>query len=160
MIYDNSTIRRQDRLLDETAAMELLHGGEYGFMSLADHGNPYVVPMSYAVKGDRIYFHCAPEGVKLRLIEKNDLACFCIVGETKVQPDKFTTLYESVMAFGRIAFVEYNNECMTALELLLDKYSPNDKTAGLKYAANSLTRTRVLCMTIERISGKTKSLKP
>lgn len=156
MIYDNSTIRRQDRLLDEERAMRLLDEGEYGFLALADAGEPYAVPMSYAAEGDRIYFHCAPEGRKLRILEKNKAACFTVVGRTQVQPGKFTTLYESIVAFGDIAVVEDEAGRMKALELILDKYSPDDKETGLKYATASLPRTKILCMQIGRLSGKSK----
>lgn len=32
--YDNSPVRRQDRLLEEEHAAELLRSGEYGFLAL------------------------------------------------------------------------------------------------------------------------------
>ena len=33
--YDNCMVRRQDRLLDEARAVELLQSGEYGFLAMA-----------------------------------------------------------------------------------------------------------------------------
>lgn len=35
MEYRNEEVRRQDRLLDEARARELLRGGEYGFLAMA-----------------------------------------------------------------------------------------------------------------------------
>ena len=43
-----------------------------------------------------------------------------------------------------------------ALELLLDKFSPNDKAVGLKYAEKSFYRTEILKLHIQSISGKAK----
>ena len=43
-----------------------------------------------------------------------------------------------------------------ALELLLDKYSPEDKKNGLKYMEKSFHRTHVLKLIIESVSGKCK----
>lgn len=63
--YDNSPVRRQDRLLEGTRALELLHGGEYGFLALGGGGG-YGVPVNYAAEDDRIYIHCAPQGEKPR----------------------------------------------------------------------------------------------
>ena len=34
--YKNDNIRRQDRLLDEHATMELLQNGEYGILSMVE----------------------------------------------------------------------------------------------------------------------------
>ena len=65
-------IRRKDRVWDEAAARELLDRGEYGFLAMCGVGGyGYGLPMSYVADGDRIYFHCAPEGEKL------DAICLC-----------------------------------------------------------------------------------
>lgn len=155
--YDNSAVRRQDRLLDESQASELIVNGEYGFLSLIDNGQPYGIPISYVYDGkDSIYFHCAPEGKKLKLIEQNPSAIFCIVGQTAVQPSKFTTAYESVLISGKIQLIEDDRERMSALLLLVDKYSPEYKEIGAKYAQGSFARTAILRLDIEHISGKCK----
>ena len=44
MEYNNSDVRRQDRLLPEKKAYQLLRGGEYGILSmLSPEGVPYAV---------------------------------------------------------------------------------------------------------------------
>ncbi len=154
--YDNSKIRRQDRLLESDRALDIFINGEYGFLALSNDGNPYGIPISYIYSEDKIYLHCAPEGEKLEYIKKNPSACFCVVGSTIVQPAKFTTVYESVLAFGDIVVVEDDDEKMKALELLVNKYSPDYKEIGKKYAKGSFSRTLVLRIDINRISGKSK----
>lgn len=63
MKYDNSEIRRQDRLLAEDRAMELIKESEYGFLAMADEGAGYGVPVNYAFDGgNSLYIHCAGEG--------------------------------------------------------------------------------------------------
>lgn len=99
--YDNSPVRRQDRLLEEEHAAELLRSGEYGFLALGGGRGGYGVPVNYAAEGSRIYIHCAPEGEKLRRIGQDAQAVFCVVGRTAPQPERFTTEYESIMASGR-----------------------------------------------------------
>ena len=66
MRYDCHDIRRQDRLLDESRARELLQAGEYGVLSMATEQGGYGVPINYVLVEDTIYLHCAPEGRKLR----------------------------------------------------------------------------------------------
>ena len=41
MPYDNSAVRRQDRLLDEARARELLAGSRFGVLSLVDGDGAY-----------------------------------------------------------------------------------------------------------------------
>lgn len=155
--YDNTHVRRQDRLLTKEEAVQLLATGEYGFLAMATiDQSSYGIPISYAWEPGRIYFHCAPEGKKLRILEVNNRVSFCVVGRTKVIPNQFTTAYESVLVKGTVTLLLSDEEKMYGLELLLDKYSPGDKTVGLKYAEKSFPRTHVFRLDIETISGKTK----
>ncbi len=155
--YDNTSVRRQDRLLGEVEAMTLLAEGEYGFLAMAAADQSgYGIPISYAWEPGHLYFHCAPEGDKLRALEVNNRVTFCVVGRTQVIPHQFTSLYESVLVKGTVALHLSDEEKMHALELLLDKYSPADKETGLKYAAKSFARTSVFRLDITTISGKTK----
>lgn len=162
--YDNSSVRRQERLLDEEAAIELIRTGEFGVLSLIENQNgeaaAYGIPLNYVWDGDRyIYFHCAPNGHKLTCIEQNQRASLCVVGHTKVISNEFSTAYESVILRGKIEKGLSPTERMRALELILDKYSPEDKVIGMKYAEKSFPRTEILRLCIESVSGKTKKIK-
>ena len=115
-------IRRKDRVWDDGRAWELLARGEYGFLSLCGtNGYGYGIPISYALSGKSVYFHCAPEGYKLECVRANNRACFCVVGHTRIIPEGFTTEYRSVMAFGTVACSLPESERLSALDLLVDK---------------------------------------
>ena len=155
--YDNSEVRRQDRLLGGGPAAELLAEGEYGFLAIGGEEG-YGVPLNFAWdEADSIYFHCAPEGEKLRRLEKASRVAFCVVGATEPQPSKFTTLYESVLVKGRVTQVTEDAARTEALALLTRKYCPDHIDTGAKYAAKSFPRTAVLRLAIEGISGKAKT---
>lgn len=99
MNYQNDSVRRQDRLLDQPEATELLRQGEYGILCMQrPEGGGYGVPLNYVWdEVDAIYIHCAPEGRKLHCLRECDRVTFCIVGKTQVQPSRFTTFYESIL---------------------------------------------------------------
>lgn len=158
MNYSNENVRRQDRLLTEEIAVELLKNGEYGVMSMNSRkGGAYGIPLSYAWDGaDRIYIHCAPQGQKLDNLAHDPQVSFCVVGPTEVEPAKFTTLYESIIVSAKAELNLTDQEKKMALELILDKYSPNHKETGLKYAAKSLHRTDIIRLDIDSMSGKCK----
>lgn len=159
MKYDNSFIRRQDRLLQEDRALELLSEGEYGFLAFAScEGNEggYGVPINYVFDGGSLWFHCAINGEKLKRVESNNRVSFCVVGITQIQPDKFSTLYESVMAFGQIEIVEDEDIKRKALASLIAKYSSDYVEKGRQYTEKSLHKTVILHFKIDHISAKTK----
>ncbi|MDD6553326.1 MAG: pyridoxamine 5'-phosphate oxidase family protein [Prevotellaceae bacterium] len=160
MNYINNTVRRQDRLMDEARAREILRTTEYGVLSLTDGDQPYGIPVNFIWDGkDSIYIHCAPEGRKLRIIEKNPLVSLCAIGNVHLLPRNFTTEYESVIVFGKAHIHLPEEERMAALHLLIDKLSPDFKEIGDKYAHASFHRTEIIRIDITDFSGKCKHVK-
>ena len=160
MKFDNTNIRRQDRLLSEENAWNLLRKAEYGTLSMIDDkGLPYGIPVNFVWDGEEsLYFHCAPEGKKLRAIAAHPDVSFSIVGNVNLQPSKFTTEYESIVLKGTAHIGLTPEERMKALVLLLEKLSPNDVETGKKYAEKSFHRTEIIRMDVTEFSGKTKKM--
>ena len=160
MEYINDLIRRKDRLLSEDEAMSLLENGEYGVLSISStEEGVYGIPINYVWdKQQSIYFHCAPEGRKLCILQNCNQASFCVVGRTRVVSNQFSTEYESIVINGTMICQLEETEKRKALELLLDKYSPEDKKVGLKYIEKSFHRTHVLKLVIKVISGMCKKI--
>ncbi len=154
-------VRRQNRILDDQARIrELLLNSEYGFLSLgtAENGYGYGVPLSYAFDEDtnNLYFHCAPEGQKLDMLSQNNKVSFCVVGVTKPIAEQFTTLFESVIAFGIAQTDISDDEKRKALRLLVKKYSSGLEELGEKYMDKSWGRTAAFKIEIEHITAKAK----
>ena len=160
MIFDNTKVRRQDRLLDEARAREILASAEYGILSMIDlDGKPYGVPINFVWDGqDSIYFHCAPEGKKLRAVALHPDVSVCIVGHVNLLPSKFTTEYESVVLQGKAHIITDDTERRHAIELILHKYSTNDIERGWFYANKSLPRTAIIRIDFTEFSGKNKKM--
>lgn len=150
-------LRREDRRLDDAAAMALLKRGEYGILSTLDKNNrPYGIPVNYVVMEESIFFHCATEGRKLENITANNGASFCVVGETELIPEKFSTRYESVVASGNADVIENNELKKKALRALVAKYAPNHVSAGDAYIDKLMGRTAVVRVSIENLAGKAR----
>ncbi len=158
MRYDCANIRRQDRVLDEARAHELLLSGEYGVLSMVTELGGYGVPINYAVVGDTIYLHCAPEGRKLQALKHDSRVSFCVVGSKRIVPEQFTTEYESVVAFGQARIVEDDDERRRALRAIVEKYAAQHIEEGLKAIERSLHRTAVVAIEVDSFSGKTKQV--
>ncbi|MDU1903766.1 MAG: pyridoxamine 5'-phosphate oxidase family protein [Dysgonomonas sp.] len=153
-------IRRKNRELTGERITELLRDSEYGFLSLgtSDNGYAYGVPISYAYDDVNkvLYFHCAPEGHKLDNIKKNNHISFCVIGKTQPIADKYTTLYESVIAFGEAEIIDSDDEKRNALRLLLKKYSVGYEEVGEKYIDGSWDRTTAFKLSVQHITAKAK----
>ena len=111
--------------------------------------------MSYCYTEDVIYFHCALEGHKLENLSGNNKVSFCVVGRTRVLPDKFATNYESVIVFGR-AFEVTDDEKQAGLVELLKKYSPGFMEKGQRYIEGDGHKARVYKIVIESMTGKAR----
>ena len=149
-------MRRKDRKLETTEIVEILKKCNYGFLStIAENGYAYGVPISYVYVNDSIYVHSAMEGNKLDNIRVNNNVSFCVVGDTMVLPDKFSTKYESVIAFGKAVEVS-GGEKNEALLAFIDKYSSQYIEKGKEYIKNAGKKTKVIKICIEHITGKAR----
>ena len=148
-------VRRSDREITPQESIDILDTAEYGILStVGNDGQPYGVPLSYVHKGS-IYFHCAISGHKLENIEHNAKVSFCVVGKTKVLPDKFGIEYESAVVFGRVSEVN-GAERHHALLWLLEKYCSDFIEEGKRYIEQKDKITKVFKIEIARISGKAR----
>lgn len=136
-------------------ALELLRNGEYGILSvIGDDGYPYGVPLNHVYKDGCIYFHCALEGHKIDAIKNNNKVSFCVVGNTEIISDKFSTKYESVIIFGRAEEVIEENEKKAGLLSIIEKYSSDYQDEGKKYINKDYQRAALFRIVIEHIIGK------
>ena len=150
-------MRRQNREIPTADALAILERGEYGVLSsVSVAGQPYGVPVSYVMQAGCIDFHSATEGHKITNFEHNDLVSFCVVGQTNLLPDKFSTEYESVIVFGRIS-ERLGREKIRSLQALVAKYSPDHIATGDTYIEASEGRTRVFSISLDQITGKART---
>ena len=148
-------MRRKKQSLSGEKISEILNNGTSGVLALSgDNDYPYAVPLSYVYDGSSIYFHAAKTGHKIDAVKRNNKASFCIIGQDDVVPEKYTTNYKSIIAFGKIRILDDEGEKRSAIEKLAVKYSPGDKTdreAEIKKECDNLC---MLELQIDYITGK------
>lgn len=149
-------MRRFRQLLSEEENVQILTAGTNGVLALCgDDGMPYAVPLSYVYDNGKIYFHGAKSGAKHDIIAQNNKASFCVVGQDQNVPEKFTTYFKSVIAFGKVSVVTDEDEIYHAVDILALKYSPSESDAArdaeIKREWNALC---VLRLDIEEMTGK------
>ena len=149
-------MRRHDRQITQQESIEIIQKAEYGILSMCTPTNEgYGVPLNYVFYGNAFYFHCAKEGSKLDYLTNNPKVSFCMVGETKVLPSQFGTLYESVIVSGISSEVE-GTEKLEALNQLIEKYSGEYIIEGKEYIDKLYEKMNVIKLSVKSISGKAK----
>lgn len=148
-------MRRSKQQMQQGECIDILKNASNGVLAVAgDDDYPYAVPLSFVYTDNVIYFHCAVTGHKLDAIKKQDKVSFCVVGIDDIAPEKFTTMYKSVIVFGRAQIVEDANEKMEAIKLIGLKYSSDYINKLDDEIKNAFDRICIVKINIENITGK------
>lgn len=148
-------MRRFKQLLSNEVAVEVLERNTGGTLALlGDEDYPYAVPISYVYTDGKIYFHSAKEGHKIDAIKNHDKASFCVIDKDQIVPEKYTTYFRSVIAFGKIRIVEDKSEIRKFATILAMKYSA-DFAEGIPEEIDSTINNMVIIeMEIEHMTAK------
>lgn len=150
-------MRRKDRQFSRERAMALLENCEYAVLATVNEdGTPYCIPISPVLVGEDIYFHCALEGQKLDNIARQPRVCVTCVGRTQLQPQDFTTFFESTVIFGTAEMVEEQEQKEEALLAICRKFAASNMEKAPQAIARSMARTGICRIHIQEITGKSK----
>ena len=151
-------MRRKTQQLSDTETRSILHQGTSGVLAVdGDAGYPYAVPLNYVYteKDHTIYFHCAKSGHKLDAILANSKVSFCVTAMEQVIPERYTTRFRSVIAFGQAHVIEDVQKKRNAIDQLVKKYCPaqlpEDSEKEIQSAWDSFC---IIGITIEHMTGK------
>ncbi|MBR4019871.1 MAG: pyridoxamine 5'-phosphate oxidase family protein [Firmicutes bacterium] len=155
-------MRRKDREITNFNEMiEIIKKCDSCVLALNDEGFPYLVPMNFGMDIEDgqlyLYFHCAKEGRKLELIQKDNRASFEMDCEHKLvlQEEMECSMgYASVIGQGTIEFVVEEDK-FDALKILMGQYRSRD----FKFDTRMLGVTTVLKMKVLNMTGKRKKVK-
>ena len=148
-------MRRTKQLMEKSQVEEILQKNTSGTLALlGDDGYPYAVPLSYVYHDGKLYFHSASNGHKIDAVKQYSKASFCIIDQDKIVPEKYTTHYRSLIAFGKVRLLEKQEEMRTIATALAMKYSA-DYAEGIPAEIDDyMSRLAIIEMTIEHMTGK------
>ena len=152
---DFRDMRRKRQLLSEEDSIDILTKATAGTLALlGDNDYPYAVPISYVYLERKLYFHSALAGHKVDAIHKCDKASFCVIDKDEVHPEKYTTFFRSVIAFGRIHIIEDEQEKKETARMLGNRYNPNNDESLQKEIESGISRMLMIRLDIEHLTGK------
>ena len=152
---DFRDMRRKRQLLSEEDSIDILTKATAGTLALlGDNDYPYAVPISYVYQERKLFFHSALAGHKVDAIRKCDKASFCVIDKDEVHPEKYTTFFRSVIAFGRIHIIEDEQEKQETARMLGNRYNPNNDESLQKEIESGISRMLMIRLDIEHLTGK------
>ncbi len=148
-------MRRSDREIRDRGAIDrVLHAAVVCHLALCDGERPYVIPMSYGYDGERLYFHCAPDGRKLDVIRRNPNACFAVeIGIEVTARDaacSWGVHFQSVIGSGRLSIVADPEEKRRGLAALMAHHGGS--SGGIP--DDAIRSVCVLRLDVDEVSGK------
>ena len=148
-------MRRSRQQLTEEECADILKRLSSGVLAVAgDDEYPYAVPVSYVYSEGKLYFHSALSGHKIDAVRRSPKVSFCVVEKDELHPEKFTTWFRSVIAFGRAHVVEDPEEKLAALRLIGIKYGPDDEEALKVELDKTINLVAMIRLDIEHLTGK------
>ncbi|GAB6062545.1 pyridoxamine 5'-phosphate oxidase family protein [Deferrisoma palaeochoriense] len=150
-------MRRREREVTDPAEIEaILREATVCRLGLRWAEDVYVVPLSFGYEPGRLYFHGAPEGLKMELLRANPRACFEVDLVDGVRregpPCSWGFRYRSVIGWGRVAVVENPEEKRRGLAAIVRQFGGD--AGGASFPEKALAATAVLRLEIERMTAK------
>lgn len=153
-------MRRSDKVMSDAKVNKMLDSGYYGQLATVDaNHHPYICPLLYVRRDDRIWLHNSRSPGHLRQnLRENSNACFSIAEPGYVfSYGRFecdtSIAYKSIIVFGKIDIVESRRNKESFFESLMAKYSPSDSSRPKNFFPR-LDDTTVYSMSMDRVTGK------
>ena len=155
-------MRRSDREISDFQEIEkIISKADVCRLAFANDNIPYIVTMNFGyVTGPakKLYFHCANEGRKLKMMLRNSYVCFEM--DTDHQLNKgirscdWGMKYSSVVGYGNLHIVKGQEERTTGLDSIMSHYGGPELN---DYDIKVLEHTTILRLDIQEVTGKTKT---
>jgi len=149
-------MRRKEKEIKDLSVMEeIIHNSRVCRLGMVDGNKPYVIPLSFGYQSPCLYFHCAPEGRKIDLIQKNANVCFEFDRLIRLKKNKaaceWGAQYQSVIGDGKAVLVTDAQEKQQGLKQIMAQYSKR----SFEFSDENIEKTIVIQVKIENITGKT-----
>jgi uncharacterized protein len=155
-------LRKQDKEITDSGELrKILKHGKFITISMCRNNEPYIVTLNYGYDepGNRLYCHCALEGLKLNFLESNSHVCATAIQDLGYVDGDCNHKYRSVVFWGIMCRVEDPEEKKHGLTVMFDHLESNPEHFKTKTFddATRLQQVTILRLEINDITGKESS---
>ena len=154
-LLSGESMGSKELIQDKQQIEEILSKAKFLRLALSDSDVPYIIPMAFGYKDNKIYFHCSREGKKIDILNRNSTVCFEADVATEVmiadEPCKYNVCYRSVIGYGKAQFLEDYDQKVDGLTVLSEHYG---KEGPFEFEEWKVDRLCVIKIEIEKMTGK------
>jgi nitroimidazol reductase NimA-like FMN-containing flavoprotein (pyridoxamine 5'-phosphate oxidase superfamily) len=149
-------MRKKDKEITDPKEIEkIISTNKICRIAICDKDTPYIVPMNFGYRENKIFLHTGKIGKKIDIIKKNNKVCFEITDSIEIikaeRACDFSTKYRCVIGFGTIKIVNDLSEKKKALQIIINQHT-NKKDWQL--LDEKVSKTMILEIDIKSITGK------
>ena len=149
-------MRRKESEIRETGELrDIIQRAQICRIGLSENDTPYIIPMNFGYRDERLFFHCALQGRKLDIIRDNPKVCFEMdvdyeISRPEGRPCGWSAKYRSIIGTGTADIIEDPHEKSEALNIIIGHYGgkPYD------FSETELEKVCIIKITIDNLSGK------
>lgn len=148
---------RHQFIVDQNEIDEIIKKCQVCYVSMVDENNmPYVLPFNFGYNNGVIFLHSSRKGKKIDILKKNPSVCiaFSTDHQLRYQSEQmacsYSMKYRSVLAFGKVEFVEEMDQKIEFLNTVMANYTDRD----FKYNEPSLREVCTYKVKVEKFTAK------
>ncbi|MFC2114392.1 pyridoxamine 5'-phosphate oxidase family protein [Bacteroidota bacterium] len=145
-------VRKKIYSNNEEIIVQIISEAKVCHLSMVDlNGKPYTVPMNFGFIDNCFILHSGPGGKKLELLVQNPHVCISLEINSKlfVRQEEvacsYSMLYQSVVASGKLEFIEDPDEKRKLMNIVMKQYTQKDDYSYNNPAINNVVVMRVFC---------------
>jgi len=152
-------LRRSEKALDDPKAMEhVLASVRIMTVACCLENEPYIFTVDFVwdPEARELWFHCATEGRKIKILQANPRVCVTVVEDRGYIDGECDHAYRSLVLEGKASMVMDLSEKRRALELLARKHERRPEAILARFADNdeAVRKVGVVRISVESTSGK------
>ncbi len=148
----------KSRTIEKKAEIEkIIMQCDVCYIGMVDKENkPYVLPFNFGYKDDVFYFHSAPIGKKIDILQDNKNVCVVFSTNSKLRWSNeevacsYGMNFKSILAYGKVEFVEDFDEKVDALNVIMSNYSEREFT----YNKPAVKGVKIWKVLVDKYEGK------
>jgi nitroimidazol reductase NimA-like FMN-containing flavoprotein (pyridoxamine 5'-phosphate oxidase superfamily) len=119
-------------------------------------GKPYIVPMNFGLEESVIFLHSSRIGKKIEILKNNPEVCvefstdYLLRYQNEDVACSWSMKYRSVLAYGKVEFVEDDLQKQNHLNIIMKNYTPKE----FKYNSPSIKEVCCWKVNVERFEGR------
>jgi nitroimidazol reductase NimA-like FMN-containing flavoprotein (pyridoxamine 5'-phosphate oxidase superfamily) len=151
-------IRRKEKEIEsENQMFSIIERAKYVTIAMCNNNEPYLVTISHGLDRQNrcIYFHCAHEGKKIEILQKNNIVWGQAIDDLGYVEGACDHLYATTQFRGHVTFIKDSDEKERALRNMIYRLEPDpEKVIEAQITQQSLKRVNIGRIDIDYMSGK------